>query len=227
MANANALANANAKTKTSPQSSTSNKQAVIEKSITSIIRNNIITHSVSENKNITVLIFTAFSMIGIASTVLFGGSNMAYDSKNGTYGPASLTIWGYGIAISSLVCAWLIKMTTEPDDNSVSVLPNIVNVFTVIIIVWVIFLNLTNFKKLNMKKVPQGYFQVSTWSLYLTLMQYAYFILGLYPPELLRTGDNKGTMTILTFIIGIVISFNIALIIIQQIILGSFSVDVL
>jgi len=196
------------------------------KSLSTVARNNIISHSIKENKNITVLIFTAFSMVGIASTVLFGGSNVAYDSKNGTYGPASLTIWGYGIAITSLICAWLIKITTE-QDNQTSILPNIVNIFTVIIIFWIIFLNLTNFKKINMKKVPSNYFEVTTWSLYLTLMQYAYFIMGLYPPDLLKTNQNKGTMTMLTFIIGIIISFNIALIIIQQIILENFSVDVL
>ena len=196
----------------------------IEKTFTSSLRDRIIVHSVEENKNITVLIFTAFSMVGIASTVLFGGSNVAYDAKHGRYGPASLTIWGYGIAIASLTCAWLIKMTTQEDrDEGGSV--GIVNIVTIIAISWIIYLNLSNYKKINMKKLPKNYFVVSTWSLYLTLMQYAYFIFTLYPPSDALT--RNGMMIALTFIISIIIAFNFALIVIQQIILDNFSVDVL
>lgn len=196
----------------------------IEKTFTSSLRDKIIVHSVEENKNITVLIFTAFSMVGIASTVLFGGSNVAYDAKHGRYGPASLTIWGYGIAIASLTCAWLIKMTTQEDrDEGGSV--GIVNIVTIIAISWIIYLNLSNYKKINMKKLPKNYFVVSTWSLYLTLMQYAYFIFTLYPPSDALT--RNGMMIALTFIISIIIAFNFALIVIQQIILDNFSVDVL
>ena len=196
----------------------------IEKTLTSSIRDNIIIHSVKDNKNITVLIFTAFSMVGIASTVLFGGSNVAYDAKHGRYGPASLTIWGYGIAIASLTCAWLIKMTTQ-DDRDASGSVGIVNIVTILVIAWIIYLNLSNYKKINMKKLPKNYFVVSTWSLYLTLMQYAYFIFTLYP--LSDTLTQDGTMVALTFIISIIIAFNFALIVIQQIILDNFSVDVL
>lgn len=213
--NANGNANGNASNET---------RSPIEKTFTSSLRDRIIVHSVKENKNITVLIFTAFSMVGIASTVLFGGSNVAYDAKHGRYGPASLTIWGYGIAIASLTCAWLIKMTTQEDrDEGGSV--GIVNIVTIIAISWIIYLNLSNYKKINMKKLPKNYFVVSTWSLYLTLMQYAYFIFTLYPPSDALT--KNGMMIALTFIISIIIAFNFALIVIQQIILDNFSVDVL
>lgn len=200
------------------------RRSPIEKTLTSSIRDSIIVHSVKDNKNITVLIFTAFSMVGIASTVLFGGSNVAYDAKHGRYGPASLTIWGYGIAIASLTCAWLIKMTTQ-DERDAGGSVGIVNIVTILVISWIIYLNLSNYKKINMKKLPKNYFVVSTWSLYLTLMQYAYFIFTLYPLSDALTQD--GTMVALTFIISIIIAFNFALIVIQQIILDNFSVDVL
>lgn len=198
---------------------------LVEKTFTSSLRDRIIDYSVQDNKSITVLIFTAFSMVGIASTVLFGGSNISYDAKHGKYGPASLTIWGYGIAIASLTCAWLIKMSTQESGGETAPYVGIVNMITIIVIIWILYLNLSHFEKINMKKLPVNYFVVSTWSLYLTLMQYAYFIFALYPiPNQL---NEDGTRVALTFIIGIIIAFNIALIVIQQITLDNFSVDVL
>ena len=197
----------------------------VEQTLTSSIRDKIIDYSVKDNQSVTVLIFTAFSMVGIASTVLFGGSNISYDAKHGKYGPASLTIWGYGIAIASLTCAWLTRMTTQESGGETPPYVGIVNMITIIVIVWILYLNLSHFKKINMKKLPVNYYVVSTWSLYLTLMQYAYFIFALYP---ISDQLNKdGTRVALTFIIGIIIAFNISLIVIQQITLDNFSVDVL
>ena len=138
----------NANGNTNGNTSSNERRSPIEKTLTSSIRDSIIIHSVNDNKNITVLIFTAFSMVGIASTVLFGGSNVAYDAKHGRYGPASLTIWGYGIAIASLTCAWLIKMTTQ-DESDAGGSVGIVNIVTILVISWIIYLNLSNYKKIS------------------------------------------------------------------------------
>lgn len=189
--------------------------------VNSLLRNDILSSITEKGKHASILIFTVFSFVGIISVLLFGGSNSAYDAKYGTYGSASLIIWGYGIALSSLTCGWLIKSSIT-GEGDVAKAPSIINVFTIIMIMWIISLNVTHFERINMKKVPSEYFAMSNWSLYLIIIQFCFFAYSLRPSP-----PDESNLKMTSFIVSILIACNASLVIIQQTILDHFSVDIL
>jgi len=202
-------------------------------STTTQIIYNIIQKKVQEEESISVKIFGTFAFFGLFFAWMFSGS-MLQDVENGLYGPASIVIWSYVTTIVSLVCLLLIKNITDPE-NSLSISTNLSGLFAIFLMIWIISINIKHFKKINMDVVPKDYPAYSGWSYLLLFVQSLFlFITSGYKRETSGNGNGNGqpkkedeTMMMLQILSHIIMFLTFILIMIQQIILDYFSVDVL
>jgi len=196
-----------------------------EKSTISIILQEIIREKIIKEQSLSVNIFTAFTMIGILSAAFFTTTTSIQDTVHGLYGPASIVIWSYLTALISLGCILLIKNINN-SDYAFSKTTSINGLFTIFLMIWIVTINLNHFKNINMNVVPKQYFDYSGWSYFLLFIQSTFLFFTLdnnssnieeYRPAINRISILNNIITFLSFI----------LVLIQQIILDKFSVDVL
>lgn len=174
-----------------------------------------------EKEELSVKILTGFSFIGILITLLFN-SNGTHDEKYGTYGSASAVIWGYGTTLLSLLCILFLKLVMPNSSSNRGTLAakslDMYNIITLIFILWIISINVTHLKKINMGKVPKKFYELSFYSSLIIVFQSIYFFLTVSG----KIGDQKIVTSMY-----VLAALNFALISIQQILLDHFSVDVL
>jgi hypothetical protein len=192
-----------------------------------VIERNFRLFDVLEREALSVKILTGFSFIGILITLLFN-SNGTHDEKYGTYGSASAVIWGYGTTLLSLLCILFFKLVTQNSSSNQATLNakslDMYNIITLIFILWVISINVTHLKKINMGKVPKKFYELSFYSSLIIFLQSIYFFATAgYSSD---SGD-QGTSRKIATMMYVLAALNFALISIQQILLDHFSVDVL
>jgi len=186
----------------------------------------LIKEKLQQDESVSIKVFKAFTIFGISSAWIFGGKTIQ-DKEHGLYGPASIVVWSYMVAFISLGCIMLLQYIVEPN-KKVDFLKNISGIFTIILMIWIISMNLKNFKNINMDLVPSSYFNYSSWT-YLLLLVQSIFIFITMPSngEENRDTNIKDRISRISMLNAVLVFLSFILVLIQQIILDNFSVDVL
>ena len=122
-----------------------------------------------------------FAIMGMCIKVFFGNST----SKNGTYGRANATIWGYGlVALAILVTMFvnysihdrIMRIEKKGSSGIYAFLKSFLSssapsLLTVIVLLWIVSLNLLYYTRINQGKVAQEFYQLSTGTSMLFLFQ--------------------------------------------------------
>ena len=215
---------------TSTSTSTPTKKSFDAKSPDAL---NIFGIGISSNNNLDLLNLIVLACAGIMIKIFFKENY----SKLGNIGPATTTIWGYGLtslALSIMIFVAISYTNRKSEDNSLfgdkislysslgMVTPIVV---TLLVIIYIIYLNIIFFTRINSNKVTPDYHTYSFMSSTLLLLQ-----IVLISNYLLKTLKNKGAsedITIeltkmLTYILSVV---NIVFIVMIHISLVFFSTD--
>lgn len=184
----------------------------------------LIKEKIMHDESISITIFKAFTIFGISSAWIFGGRSIQ-DKENGLYGPASIVVWSYMIAFISLACIMLLKLIINSNEK-IDILKNISGIFTIILMIWIITINLKNFKNINMDLVPENYFSYSNWT-YLILLVQSIFVFITLPGYDDKNEEIKNKVKQISMLNVVLVFLSFVLVLIQQIILDNFSVDVL
>ena len=194
---------------------------------------NIFGIGISSNNNLDLLNLIVLACAGIMIKIFFQENY----SKLGNIGPATTTIWGYGLtslALSIMIFV-AISYTNRKDDtgdlfgeginfySSLGMITPIV--VTLLVIIYIIYLNIIFFTRINSNKVTPDYHTYSFMSSTLLLLQIV--LISNYLLKTLKNNDASEDITIeltkmLTYILSVV---NIVFIVMIHISLVFFSTD--
>ena len=139
-----------------------------------ISKQGIFGFGLSHNNNLDFMIIVVLAGMGIIIKLFFPEKF----SRLGNTGPATSTIWGYGltaIALSIMLFMgiYVSKNIFEKNGNFVEMLFSNVSpiFFTLLIIMYAIFLNFQYFKRINSNRVTNEYHTYSFMSSVLTIIQ--------------------------------------------------------
>jgi hypothetical protein len=194
-----------------------------------IIFRTLVNRKIIEDADLSSKIFTSFIFIGIFTNIFFNSFNI-YDAKEGSYGQASISIWSYGIILISLFCIVFFKSilasNNEGQSNMTMITSNIPMLILVFYLFWLISINMKHFNNINSKKVPSNYSTYNTLTMFVLLFQVLFFIF-----TMIQTGSNSNVeqdfLQKVGFLNYVLIFLNFILIMVQQLILDNFSVDIL
>jgi hypothetical protein len=142
-------------------------------------------------------------------------------STDGSTGPASSLIWGYGIVVFSMLGLIIVNVSPGSNEwNDVKSLPWVL-LLTMVLLLWLIGMSIQYFKEINLRNVPDEYFM---WSNYSTILLIALLGISIYQFMLTALGVEQKANELAIYA-GIVFVFNLVAITIQQIILNCFYVD--
>lgn len=128
----------------------------------------------------------ALSILGVALKLFMGGST----TEDGSSGPASATVWGYGLTTMSFLGLLLITIALSSNENMnksiTDVLKSIFNssfpvIATIIVLGWITVINLIYMKRINQGKVAPEFKEfsfLSTILIFLQLLVVFKFIFG-------------------------------------------------
>jgi len=122
-----------------------------------------------------------FSVVGVLIKLFFG-SNVTED---GSSGPANASIWGYGIVALSVLSLLFITFGLAFNKGSVESISSLnifstlkdmltksmPSLFTLIVLIWIIVLNMLYFKRINQGKVADEYYTYSTLTTFIVVLQ--------------------------------------------------------
>jgi hypothetical protein len=128
----------------------------------------------SHNNNLDFMTVVVLACMGIVIKLFFPERY----SRLGNTGPATSTIWGYGltataISIMLFMGIYVTKNIFETKGNFFEMLfSNVAPIFfTLIVIIYTIFLNVLYFKRINSNRVTREYHTYSLMSSVLSIMQ--------------------------------------------------------
>lgn len=189
---------------------------------TNIINNKINTIKIIKDLEINKQILISFIFVSITAYILFNGIDL-YDENNGLYGPASITIWSYGIIIISIFFYILIDVIKKKDVSKIELISPVI-IINIIYMFWIFSLNLRFLNLINMRKVPPYFYYYSTCSSIILFIQFIFFIFRSLDTSSMLSFVNKEKYQLFNYFLIII---NLFLIIIQKTILEKFSVDIL
>ena len=191
-----------------------------------VILREIIKEKIRTEESVSVKVFTMFTIFGFFFAAF--NNSLMKDVEHGLYGPASIIVWSYLTVLISLCCILLVKNITQPSfliSNSTT----FSGLATIFLLVWIVSMNLKYFKKINMDIVPMSYSRYSQWTSWLLAAQSFFIFITLDPPS--SNGENYTEKMVLikrlSILNNLVIFLSFIMVLIQQIILDKFSVDVL
>lgn len=196
-----------------------------------VILNKIINNEIIKDSELSSKIFTTFIFIGILTKIFFNSFNI-HDPEEGSYGSASVTIWSYGIVLFSIFCIVFFNSVTNINDDSTisnmtsSLSKNVPMLILIFYLFWLISINAKHFKSINQLKTPPNFSTFSYLTSIILLFQVLFFVFN----NINNNDNNNSENDILekiNFLNYILITINFVLILIQQLILDNFSVDIL
>jgi len=118
-----------------------------------------------------------FSIVGILIKLFFGSN-----TQDGSSGPASASIWGYGVIVLAIISVLVIfislasTITNIEKFNVFGFLKTLVkytfpSLLTLIVLIWLITLNVIYFKRINQGKVADEYYTYSTITTFIVIFQ--------------------------------------------------------
>ena len=193
---------------------------------------NIFGIGISSNNNLDLLNLIVLACAGVIIKVFFKENY----SRLGNVGPASTTIWGYGLTGLALTIMIFVAISYTNIKKGSELFGDRVNfyaslgmitpiIFTLLVIIYIIYLNIAFFTRINSNKVTPDYHTYSFMSSALILLQIV--LISNYLLKTLNKTDNKDDNTIeltkmLTYILSIV---NFIFILMIHISLVFFSTD--
>ena len=194
------------------------------------IYDQVVMSSYIQKTNLSTRILFSFIFIAIFSQIVFSGFET--NDPYGNSGYASISITSYTITLMSLMCLVFLNtiIQTESGKNNAPFFRtlsfDIVLLF--IYIIWLISIYLKYYKHINLKKVPPQFFMYSNITNMAMLFQIFFFMVMFIVQESDGSeGDSlKSNISRLRFVNYLVVFLNFILILIQQIILDSFAVDI-
>ena len=214
-----------------------------------IDRKGIFGFGFSANSNLDMMNLVVLAIAGIIVKIFFEENY----TKLGRSGPASTTIWGYGLTAISLVLMifMAIYLTTKKSEQRgelllergakdksifsyyIEILSSgaIPVILTLGIVVYIISLNFIYFTRINSNKVSSSYPVYSFFSSLLVIIQigiiikYMYSILSGINTKRNETPQKQNEQSILKGLSLIVITINYIFVLILHILLAFFSTD--
>ena len=195
--------------------------------------------------NIKLEIYTLFSLavLGVFFKLLVNQDN----DMTGTNGPASSTLWGYGLSAISLLCILFISygLSSRELMNNKNIDPNINdgfspnvrhifregNIFLIILIVLLLILSLnyTFFQKINIGIIPPAFNKFNGLSNLIIILQFLilfqYINISMFNNNSQNNKKNSGIAGIITLTTYLFSIINIIFVIIMYILLKYFSTD--
>lgn len=194
---------------------------------------NIFGIGISSNNNLDLLNLIVLACAGIMIKIFFQENY----SKLGNIGPATTTIWGYGLTSLALSIMIFVAISyTNRKDGMGELFGEGINFYsslgmitpivaTLLVIIYIIYLNIIFFTRINSNKVTPDYHTYSFMSSTLLLLQIV--LISNYLLKTLKNNDASEDITIeltkmLTYILSVV---NIVFIVMIHISLVFFSTD--
>jgi len=184
----------------------------------------------SENNTMTTQILFAFIFIALFSKLIFS-SIQSYDDT-GSHGSASINIMSFSIILISVLSIVFMNAINNDSLSGISSNPKYSGylVALTVYLCWMISINVKHYTRINLQQVPSNYYLYSNLSILVIAGQSLFFMIYSFlnnnkEPGLLNS--NEELITRLDFIHYILIFLNFLLILIQQIILDNFSVDII
>ena len=183
----------------------------------------------SEVKFIPSILF-CFIFIALLSKLIFSHINVS--DPHGSNGIATVNLMCYSMIIFSLVIliftTTILKngsMNNETDDNPILKSISIETFVIVIYLFWIITINIKYYRHINLRRVPKNFFLYSNLSHAIIVFQILFtgvnYMILLYNADMDEDLGRK--MHTINFLL---IFLNFILILIQQIILENFTVDI-
>ncbi len=134
---------------------------------------------VSADDSYVMVVLGGLSIVGLMVTFFFSGES----TSDGSSGPASATVWGYGLVSISIACLMFMsfaltnKINQRLNNSSGSelawaLLKQASPLFLLLIIVsWIAGLNMTYWERINKGEVPAEYTQFFTLSSIITTLE--------------------------------------------------------
>ncbi len=165
-------------------------------------------------------VFMALIFVGLFIKFALSDVNLSTD---GTTGPASSLIWGYGLVIFSLIGIIIVNVAPGSNEwNDIKNLPWML-ISTVSILIWMVGMNIQYFTPINLKAVPDQYFM---WSNYSTVLLFCLISITVYRYALVNHGEQGKKLASNLFVFsGMILLFNLIAVAIQQVVLNCFYVD--
>ena len=186
------------------------------------------TKFISES-TITSRILFCFIFISIFAKLFF--SQIA--TNDGSNGPATINIMSYFVIMISLISLvfmnTIIQLYNKEDDIQMKKVISWDLVIIVIYLLWLISINMNYYESINMKKVPPGFFLYSNLTHGIIGFQLLFYMINFIITNDKNMGGIDGFDDLrqrISFIFGLLICLNFILILIQQIILENFTVDI-
>jgi hypothetical protein len=177
----------------------------------------------SHNNNLELICIVVLAFAGIIIKLSFAEK----PSSSGDTGPASCSIWGYGltaIALSILVFMG-INLTSGTGKSKINILKNILPiVLTLFVVLYSIYLNFSFFTRINKDAVSPDYRTYSYMSVAFIILQ----VIGIatYLSYLANTtNDNKTKLLLSKAGVSILGIINLVFVIMTHITLSAFSTD--
>jgi hypothetical protein len=193
---------------------------------------NIFGIGITSNNNLDLLNLIVLACAGVIIKVFFKENY----SRLGNVGPATTTIWGYGLTGLALTIMVFVAISYTNIKKGEELFGNGVNfyaslgmvtpiIFTLLVIIYIIYLNIIFFTRINSNKVTPDYHTYSFMSSALLLLQIIF--ISNYLLQKLNVSDNKVDVTTeLTKMVTYILSFvNIIFIFMIHITLVFFSTD--
>jgi hypothetical protein len=205
--------------------------------------NGIFGFGLSNNYRLDILNIVILAFAGVVIKIFFQENF----SQDGTVGPASTTIWGYGLTCIALIIltfisfylmkTTLLEKSSDRGTSSISsftyiklVFQHVLPIFlTLFIIFYIILLNFMFFNRINSNKVTNSYYTYSFISTILIIIQLILIVKYIYEDleGYKKKESNKNDISIVlsksaTFILS---TINLVFVVILHILLAFFSTD--
>lgn len=184
------------------------------------------------NLGYDINIFVFFMFIGIIIKLFFGTST----TIDGTSGPATAAIWGYGVTAASIVGIMFVTFAMtgrmeKVSNNSLEFVKllfihSVIPLLTLGILVWCISINVQFYKKINSGVVAEDYYKYSGVSTFLLLIQMV--LLYRYIIDEIKEGSSNMKQILTSKLVSVTYLLtlgNAILLGIMTIILHYFSTD--
>ena len=173
--------------------------------------------------------FMAFAIVGIIIKLFFKSDITA----DGSGGPANSSIWGYGVVSLSVFSVMFLSFSLASRMESLNkdifgfiktlLFDSLPSLLTLLVLMWLIVLNVTYFKRINQGKVSSDYNQFSTISTIFLVIQI--FTLFAFLRGQLSVESNSNSNSKMSYVLYGITFLNVIFIGMMNIILRFFSTD--
>jgi hypothetical protein len=168
----------------------------------------------------------AFSIVGIIIKLFFKSDI----TKDGSSGPANASLWGYGVVSLSVFAVMFLSFSLASNMSNLNkdmfgfikelLSDSLPSLLTLLVLVWLVTLNVTYFKRINQGKVSSEYNQFSNVNTIFLIIQIVVLFMFLRDQTSDSNSGNK-----MSYVVYVLTFVNVILISMMNIILRFFSTD--